>query len=348
MNDNEINVIKKWISSGADLELLSMEFDMPMNKIMQYKDEMEKSKNETGENRLIISLSEQIQDIKNTKLKKGNIIKTNQIINELENCSLTIEQVDQLYNELSEIKTLKKDEYLDKFYNRLKRKIDQILAKTIDNRLLEANNLEELKEISKRITYSMCSENQMLFGTIKYRIQTKIQKLQQIAAIDKAINNIPSSVVQLAYDIAYGKADIDKVNSVIDQEAQKKIKSESKTKFALTYEQVRDQFISQIRYVLRAKSKEITINDPIVTIDLLNKLSSRKEIAINIETIVKNYIDNKEFAKAKKLCDRFCTSNDVKNPIYSHIEFLRKLIKNKEKNDSNTNNINKSGTKNRE
>ena len=348
MNDDEINVIKKWISSGVDIELLSMEFDIPMNKIMQYKDEMKKNRDEKDENKLIRLLSAQIQDIKNTNLKKKNITETNKIVDELENCSLTLEQVNQIYNVLSEIQTLKKNEYLDKFYNKFKGKIDQILVKTIDSYLSETNNIEELKKLSKRITYTMCSQNQMLFGTIKYRIQAKIQKLQQIAAIDKAINNIPSSIVQLAYDIVDGKVDIDKANSVIDQEAQKKIKSESKTKFALTHEQTRDQLISQIRYVLRTKGKEIIINDPIVSIDYLNKLSSSKEIAINIETIVKIYVDNKEFEKAKNLCDRLCTSKDMKNPIYPHIESLRKLIKNKEKKDENAKNINNSETKNRE
>lgn len=41
---NKIKLIKDWISNGEDLELLSMEFDIPMDEIMQYKSEIEEEK----------------------------------------------------------------------------------------------------------------------------------------------------------------------------------------------------------------------------------------------------------------------------------------------------------------
>ena len=34
-DSNKIKLIKKWISDGEDIELLSMEFDIPMDEIMQ-------------------------------------------------------------------------------------------------------------------------------------------------------------------------------------------------------------------------------------------------------------------------------------------------------------------------
>ena len=57
---NKIKLIKDWISNGEDLELLSMEFDIPMDEIMQYKSEIEEEKSQTRD---------QFEELKNKLIK---------------------------------------------------------------------------------------------------------------------------------------------------------------------------------------------------------------------------------------------------------------------------------------
>lgn len=93
----------------------------------------------------------------------------------------------------------------------LKNKISSELAEIIDRKLEETDDIDELKKLSKKITYDICSINEITLGASKRRVETKIQKLQQKAAIDKSIKNIPNNVIKLAHYIAGEQIDAEKL-----------------------------------------------------------------------------------------------------------------------------------------
>ena len=130
---NKIKLIKDWISNGEDLELLSMEFDIPMDEIMQYKSEIEEEKSQTRD---------QFEELKNKLIKIDEKGKTTR------NTKLT---------------------------RSLKNKISSELAEIIDRKLEETDDIDELKKLSKKITYDICSINEITLGASKRRVETTIQ-----------------------------------------------------------------------------------------------------------------------------------------------------------------------------
>ena len=87
-DSNKIKLIKKWISDGEDIELLSMEFDIPMDEIMQYKKEAEAEEKQT---------TDQFEELKNKLIKIDEKGKTTR------NTKLTRSLKNKISSELAEI-----------------------------------------------------------------------------------------------------------------------------------------------------------------------------------------------------------------------------------------------------
>lgn len=283
-DSNKIKLMKEWISNGEDLDLLSMEFDIPMDKIMQYKNEVENEKTKT---------KDQFEKLKSKLIK----------INEKE-------------------KTVKNT----KAIRSLKNKISSELVEIIDKELEEIDDINELRKLSRKITYDICSINEITLGASKRRVEAKIQKLQQKVAIDMSIKNIPDNVVKLAHYIAGKQIDMDKVNGVINDEIQRIQKSNSNNMFQLTDEEAKKQIMAGVRYLLQTNGSGIVVKMPVITANILNKFSLKREMGINLETVVKNCINNKEFEKARHACKVISENADQRSQIQDKAKFLMNLI----------------------
>lgn len=170
----------------------------------------------------------------------------------IEEYQLTAEQAEKLYY-LINSKTLKKIKFGndDKKYNyRMSRNRKIILRKlteAIDLVQTQTEDLEELKNLEKKLTFEMQKNNQILIGTVKSKIENKILKINQQKAIDKIRNDVPENVELIIKSLAKGTLDINKANQIIKEEAEKRTESKPKNKFTLTKEQEKNQILMQIR-----------------------------------------------------------------------------------------------------
>ena len=173
-------------------------------------------------------------------------------------------------------------------------------------------------------------------------IENKILKINQQKAIDKIRNDVPENVELIIKSLAKGTLDINKADQIIEKEAEKRIESKSKNKFALTKEQEKNQILMQIRTGLMEKSEQYNIENPEKTIMLMEELNNGK-IELAVRTVVKNLINRKEFEKAKEVCKKF-SSKDKESSLSIYIRDLKKKIRNNEIGDFVLRGINMKGT----
>ena len=265
----------------------------------------------------------------------------------IEEYQLTAEQAEKLYY-LINSKTLKEIDLgnNEKKYNyRMSRNRKIILRKlteAIDLVQSQTEEVEELKKLERKLTFEIQKNNQILIGTVKSKIENKILKINQQKAIDKIRNDVPENVELIIKSLAKGTLDINKADQIIEKEAEKRIESKSKNKFALTKEQEKNQILMQIRTGLMEKSEQYNIENPEKTIMLMEELNNGK-IELAVRTVVKNLINRKEFEKAKEVCKKF-SSKDKESSLSIYIRDLKKEIRNNEIGDFVLRGINMKGT----
>lgn len=268
-------------------------------------------------------------------------------LNKIEEYQLTVEQAEKLYY-LINSKTLKEIDLgnNEKKYNyRMSRNRKIILRKlteAIDLVQSQTEEVEELKKLERKLTFEIQKNNQILIGTVKSKIENKILKINQQKAIDKIRNDVPENVELIIKSLAKGTLDINKADQIIEKEAEKRIESKSKNKFALTKEQEKNQILMQIRTGLMEKSEQYNIENPEKTIMLMEELNNGK-IELAVRTVVKNLINRKEFEKAKEVCKKF-SSKDKESSLSIYIRDLKKKIRNNEIGDFVLRGINMKGT----
>lgn len=391
---SEIEEIKKLIKNGFDLELMSFELDIPIEEIMQYKLELEKTnkskpiktysareiidnKNKQAHskmqqmreqykklffkvdkvevktpkeltnqeieliNSVITEIEEIVKGMKNLSKKErrkgANVILTK--IKKIENYQLTIEQSEKLHSliqseELEKL-NLNTTDKIDFYINRTKKTIVKKLTDAIDIAQLQTEDLQELKNLEKKLTTKMQQSNQIYVGAVKSRIGNKILKINQKMVFDRIRNDVPT-------DIANGTLDTEIANEIIDKEAKKRIEKKPKNRFSLTEEQEKKQILIQIRTVLMEQPEKYHIENPKVTIKQMQELCGG-DLEKSIRTVVNNLICSKDFERAKEVCDRF-SIKDNDNQIPKYIRTLKNGIRNAEIGDIVLKGLNMRGT----
>lgn len=398
---SEVDEIKKLIKNGFDLELISFELDIPIEELIQYKLELEKtsksssiktcsarkiidSKNKQAHlkmqqmrkqykklffevdkvevkpqkklttqeieliNLVITEIEEIVKGMKNLskkeRRKRAYVILTK--IKKIENYKLTIEQSEKLHSliqteELEKLNLTTTDK-IDFYINRTKRIIVKKLTDAVDIAQLQTEDLQELKILEKKLTTKMQQNNPIYVGAVKSRIENKILKINQQKAIDKIRNGVNENVELIIKSLAKGTLDINKADQIIEEEAEKRTESKPKNKFTLTKEQEKNQILMQVRTGLMEKSEQYNIENPEKTIMLMEELNKGK-IELAVRTVVKNFINRKEFDKAKDVCEKF-SSKDKESSLSIYIRDLKKEIRNNEIGDFILKGINMKGT----
>lgn len=328
--------LKEIIISGKyDLELISFEFDIPIEQLKNYKNKLSKGDNiELINETEIVQASnsdekdEILEDLSQCKkeskfeIKKQRILK---LIKKIKTMKLSIEQCEFILGEIG-------DDYASM---QVKKSVELKYLDAIDQKIKEINDANELKEIRRKLTPEVCKRNSIITDSLKIKIDMRLYEINSRIATDQLYGNISPDILSIASDLARGITKSEKAIELINSEAKKRTQNSKKTVFTLSEEQQRKQVIMQIKGCLRKRAKEFPIDNPKATIEQLQTLGDIDQInAIGI--VIQNMIERNKFEDAKELCDEYCTTKDRENPMYPHISSLRTMIKNAENKQKNS------------
>lgn len=399
---NELEEVKKLIRNGFDLELISFELDIPIEKIKQYKIELEttkksqstkkprtrekmNSRNKQANSKMqkmrekynkLYFTSNRIETEKQKKLPRQNVELINSIIEyikerienikglskqesvrevnkiltrlkQIEDYQLTIEQAEKIYFllqtvELNSNKIDKNNLYIDE----CKRIVIKKLAEAIDIAQAQTEEVEELKDLERRLTMEMQKNNQIVVGAVRSRIENKITKIIQQKTIERIRNNIPENIEFIIGELANGTLDFQIANEIIDKESKKRVERQPKTRFRLTEEQEKRQILIQIRRGLMENAEQYNIVNPEKTIIQIQTLCEGN-LEQAILAVVKNLTNIKDFERAKKVCNKF-SKEDSETSVSTYIRMLKKQIRNEEISDIVLKGLNMQGTEKEE
>ena len=259
------------------------------------------------------------------------------------NYQMTVEQAEKLLflmqsEELKNL-SLSSTDKIDAYINQYKKLAIKKLAEAIDTAQSQTEEIEELRDLEKKLTIKMAQNNPIVVGTVKSKLGNKITKINQKNASERIRNNIPISIENIIRDIASGTLDIQVANEAIDEETRKILESRPKNRFAFKEEQAKNQVLIQIRTVLMEKSEQYHIENPDIAIMQIQKLCGG-ELEQAIRTVVKNLIGAKDFEGAKGVCTNFASKYNGSLSLIG----LRKEIRNAEIADIVLKGININGT----
>lgn len=264
----------------------------------------------------------------NKKVKAFSVFK---LISEIKKYQYSIEQAEKMLlllqaPQLKNIKLVNMDErnlYQTLFYT-TKGAITKKLIQAIDFAQSETSDIEELKQLKQNISYNPFKRYEGLAEGVKNKINIKIRKNPQQEMLDKIKSEIPKNLLEVVRDLANGELDIESANSIINEEAKKRVKSRVKNKFTLTEEQERKQIIFQIKTALEERAEQYPVKNPEESISELYCLSN-DSLEQSISCVVENLINNKSFETAKKVYEKFYLENQPKENSVSMVSIKNRI-----------------------
>lgn len=264
--------------------------------------------------------------------KRRNVKEIFSLLNKLEDYALTMEQAEKIINLMNstELKGLSfsMGDAIDLHIEHKRQKVGRKLAKAIDLIQAQTEDIEELKSLNKKLPYEMALKDKMVIGAVKERINNKILNLNQKQAISRIRNNVPESLQNIIMNLAQGTLNIENANSIIEEEAKKRVQSKPKTMFSLTEEQEKRQILIQIRTVLAEQGEKYHIGNPDETIEQIQNLC-KVEIEQAVKAVVNNMTSGKDYETAMEICDLYINKagNDNMNRIF---QILKKEVRSAE------------------
>ena len=282
-------------------------------------------------NSVIKEIEKNIRELKSQpkaeiRKKVGTILTE---LNKIESYPLTVEQSEKLYilmksKDLEKL-NLKSTDKIDTYINKKRKMVIKKLAKSIDIAQSQTENLEELKNLQRKLTMEMAQKNPILVGSVISKIENKILKINQQKALYRIRNSISNDIEYIIKELANGTLDKEKAIKIIEEEARKRIESREKTKFSLTEEQEKKQIIIQIKTLLMENPQKYSIKNPEATIIQIQELCGGEQEQA-IRTVVNNFIEIKNFEKAKEICNKY-SNKDNRITFQKFIRSLRNQIK---------------------
>ena len=282
-----------------------------------------------------------------SKTEKKQIVK--KMITQLKNIQkerLTVEQAEKLYILLQdeELKKMKKTTPELNYFLYAIDKLDKVaLRKLVDAVNIaqeQSDDVEELKELDKRLTIEMQHKNYIVVSTAKNKIRDKIVKISQSKG--KKNIDIPKEIEEIIIDISKGVLDIENANRTIEYETKKRLENRPKTIFRLTEEQVKRQIFIQIKTALKDSPEQYYLENPERSILQMEQLMGG-ELEQNIRIVVDNLLELKDFERAKEVCNTFLNKSE-ENSFITYIRTLKKQINNTELGDIILKGIKTTGT----
>jgi len=334
--------VVKLIKDGFDLELISFELDIPMERLVQLKGKLENtgnkkivtkvtkmeimrekyndlyfqssskkvqlskqipSKDIELTEKIIVDIDEKISEIKKSPQSiRGANLNILAYLKKIDNVEMKLEQAERLIDLLSS-KELRSEKDTLIYLNTARKKIISKFAKIISDKVSQSESIEELEDLKRIISETIVQNKHVSIENVRDAISRKIANIKQKQVLDRMKNDIPNSIMQIITDLANGKLDIKTANEIIEAEAQKRVSNKPKTYFSLTEEQEKRQILIQVRKTIREQGDKYKVQDPELTIVQLQELCmGEKEQAVS--AVVNNLISSKKFNQAREICER--------------------------------------------
>ena len=251
INKNEIiDLLKK----GFKPNIIEFEFDVPSELMQEYIKEYNK---EIGKEDL--SIVDNIKQLDNINTYKELVNEIKNIIKKLGTLELTIDEYIQVINYLKNEKKLENadNDYYYVAYKESVKNLNGILKNKlysyIDENIRYISSIEQLKEFEKKV--KQCKDYINING-MNYKIDRKIQELQQKKAMEQ-LYNITPELSKLISQIADGTLDIEQGMNFIEQQAKEEFEKKQTKNFAgLTLQQEKEKMLIKIISNFSAKSME--------------------------------------------------------------------------------------------
>ena len=254
------------------------------------------------------------------------------ILKAIEEMQLNLKQAEKLYNliQSQELDKLRKD-MRDRIDSTIYKKRAQALRKFVDEidyEQSQTQDLEELKQLERKITPQMLHANMNYVGRIKDIMARKRQNITQKNAVNKIRSDESAEIKTLIQNLSNGSLDIIQAKRIIDEEAKKRVESGPKNKFALTEEQQKRQIAMKIRKILDEKAEQYQIINPEKAIEDICELFGN-DLGQAIRTVVTNLTNRKEFETAKRICNEYY-KKDKNSPLVTELTVLGREIRHAE------------------
>ena len=172
------------------------------------------------------------------------------------------------------------------------------------------NDVMQLKSLDEKLSYCTEQVSPTAVSSMKININSKIAKLKRDYIIRNLENNFSNHIIDIVRCISSRKIDAKQINEYIDCEISERMKKSNNNTIITTNEnQYKNQIFYTVAKALEKYAEDYPIQNPEATIDVLES-TFKMGFDNNFRAVINNYIERKEFAKAKNLCDayakRFC------------------------------------------
>lgn len=228
----------------------------------------------------------------------------------LDTTNSTLEQTEEIYQllERPEFQNIcrKRGEKKAKEFSLRRKKTEKRIAQLIEEKAKKTNDINELKELKKKINSSMVKGN-LLIANIKGRIETKITNINSRSAQYEMRNNVSPEIRGIVADIAKGTLDKQEAQQVIVKEAQKKVEEAKKSpngRIVLGVQQYERQIAIQIRTLLSEQGYDFPIKDVKKGFQLLCEFPDRISSSQAFKVVIDNMASQEKYKQAIELCNK--------------------------------------------
>lgn len=197
------------------------------------------------------------------------------------------------------------DDKINLKLSKTRKSIIEELATVIEQMASQTSDFEELLNLSKQLPTSGLNFSNFHAGSIKNRLDNRISQLRNAQIMYNIRNNVSPEVESILKSIADNTFDLNTARETISKEAQKRVDSAPKTKFALTKERQEKQVEIQIRTIIAEQGKKYPISDPEATINNLMLLFAEKNMENSFAKVVENLTSQEKYEEAKELCKKY-------------------------------------------
>ena len=292
------------LDSGFKPSIIAFEFDLPEEYVLNLK-----QKNQASDiDNTIVLMQGKIEYMSSipSDQRRAPAVELLQSLSKLSTASLSLEQIETIYSIISSdiLRHVKCHSESDIPYriHSAQRKWARKLADAITTQMEQTQNLEELQSLNSKLTLKITQFDPVSCGSVKYKLQNKISRLQQQSNRLKQL--VSSEIISIAKSIGQDSFDSNTANETILEEAKKYLSNNTQSRFSLTTEQISRQILIKLRSLLTDQAEDFPITNPdkaIQDLCALNGISNEDAI----KCVVRNFCGRTDFDGAKQLLGKY-------------------------------------------
>ena len=274
---------------------------------------------------VIKKLEAVIDDKKITK--KDRVFEVLSIVKGIQNENISLEQAERVISILSNRDKLpmpegERNKTIIYTINKYKKIVIKKLVEAIKIKLELINDPDELVKLCAKLPYEYEQIDSVLVSPVKMRIQSKITRLRTEKSMYDMENIFSEHVMNVVKSITSNDIDIDELESLVNNEVQRRMSQPRKGPFVLTEEKHKAQVYFQLVKALEKFAQDYPIQNPDKTIRALEK-EFGMGFDSNFRAVILNYIARKQFVPAKYLCDKYTRIVGAESEHASNISRLK-------------------------